>query len=66
VERKESIIVAIHNKGDKTDCSNYRGLSLLSTNVLQHSAVKVTPKVRGKSGGGGGPLVWNSTQQVNY
>jgi hypothetical protein len=28
---KESIIVTIHKKGDKTGCSTYRGISLLST-----------------------------------
>jgi hypothetical protein len=28
-EWKKSIIVAVHKKDDKTDCSNYRGIPLL-------------------------------------
>jgi hypothetical protein len=28
---KESIIVPVHKKRDKTECNNYRGMSLLST-----------------------------------
>ena len=30
-EWKESVIVPIYKKGDKTGCSNYRGISILST-----------------------------------
>lgn len=38
-EWKKSIIIHIHKKGDKTECGNYRGISLLN------SAYKVLSKV---------------------
>jgi hypothetical protein len=31
---KEAIVVHTHKKGDKTECSNCRGVSLLSTSIL--------------------------------
>jgi hypothetical protein len=45
-EWKQSIIVPIYKMGDKTDCSNYRGISLSSTTYKISSNIlfsKLTP-----------------------
>jgi hypothetical protein len=36
---KESIIVPIHKKGEKIDCNNYRGISLLSNSYKVSSNI---------------------------
>jgi len=52
-EWKELIVVPIYKKSDKTDCSNYGGISLLSTifkilsNILLSKATPYTEEIIG-------------------
>jgi hypothetical protein len=40
---KGSVIVPIHKTGVKTDCSNYHGISLLSTSYKTLSNIHLSP-----------------------
>jgi hypothetical protein len=50
---KESIVLPVYKKGDKTDCSNYRSISLLSTtykilsNILLSRLIPYTEEIIG-------------------
>jgi hypothetical protein len=65
-EWKDSISVLIYEKGDKTECSDYRGISLLSStykifsNILLSSLTPYAEENIGQHQG------WLSTQQFQY
>jgi hypothetical protein len=59
---KESIMVPIHKKGNKTDCNNYRGISLSPTtykilsNILLSGLIPYAEEIMG------GSSMWIPTQ----
>ena len=63
---EEFIIVPIHEKDNKTDCGNHRGILLLPSTYKILSNIllsKLTPYNRGNYWGSS---MWISTQQLNY
>jgi len=65
-EWKESIIIPIHKKGDKTDCNNYRGISHLPTTYKILSNILLSRFDSISEGNYRGSSMWLSMQQVDY
>jgi hypothetical protein len=60
-EWKDSIIVPIYKKGNKTDCSNYRGVSVLPAMyriLFNIPLLRLTPYA--------GEIIGDPMQQVNF
>jgi hypothetical protein len=63
-EELESIIVPVYKKGDKTNCSNFRGISHLSatykilSNILLSKLTPYAEEINGDK--------WILMEQVNY
>jgi len=62
----ELIIVPIYKKGNKTDCNNYRGLSLFSTTYKILSNILLSRLNSICGGNNRGSSMWILMQQVNY
>lgn len=42
---KDASIITIYKKGDRTDCENYRGISLFARILLNRLSIHITPEV---------------------